>query len=190
MLTQDAIPVADDSIRHLLAAFDDPDIALAYGRQLPRPGARAIETHARLFNYGGEDEKRGIADRARFGVKTVFCSDSYAAYRRIALEQVGGFPEDAFFAEDQIVAGRMLLAGWHLAYRAGAEAYHSHSYSIVEDFRRYFDVGAFHARNTWLLDSFGRAEGEGMRFILSEMRYLARREPLSIPSAFIRTFAK
>ncbi len=190
MLTQDAIPQHPDTIARLVAAFADPAVGMAYGRQLPRPVARGIERHARLMNYPAQSETRGLEDRARVGVKAVFCSDSFAAYRTSALAAVGGFPEDAFFAEDQLVAGRMLLEGWQIAYRGDAEVIHSHGYTVAEEFRRYFDVGVFHGRNRWLIDTFGRAEGEGVRFIRSEYAYLARHDPLQLPSAMIRTFAK
>lgn len=190
MMTQDAIPANAESLKRLLASFEDPSVGMAYGRQLPRAEARGIERHARLMNYPETGEVRGLEDRKRIGIKTTFCSDSFAAYRRTALEAVGNFPEDTYFAEDQIVAGRMLLEGRRLAYRADAEVVHSHGYSIHEEFRRYFDVGVFHARNQWLVDEFGKAEGEGLRFLLSEMRYLLKREPHALPSAWVRTLAK
>lgn len=190
MLTQDAIPQAPDTIARLVDGFNDPIVGMAYGRQLSRPVARGIEQHARLVNYPGRGETRSFEDRTRAGVKTVFCSDSFAAYRVAALHAVGGFPEDAFFAEDQLVAGRMLMAGWHLAYRGDAEVIHSHGYTVAEEFRRYFDVGVFHGRNRWLTDTFGKAEGEGLRFIRSEMAYLAKHDPAQLPSAIVRTFAK
>lgn len=190
MLTQDAIPQGPDTIARLVDAFVDPQVGMAYGRQLPRTVARGIERHARLVNYPPQSETREFADRARVGVKTVFCSDSFAAYRATALAAVGGFPLDAFFAEDQLVAGKMLIEGWRIAYRGDAEVTHSHGYTVVEEFRRYFDVGVFHGRNRWLIDTFGAAEGEGLRFIRSEVAYLARHEPAQLPSAIVRTFAK
>lgn len=189
-LTQDALPVGSTSLANLLSAFSDPSVGLAYGRQQPRPEANPIERHARLRNYPESSEIRSLDDRIQYGVKTTFCSDSFAAYRRDALAAVGGFPPDTLFAEDQIVAGRMLLAGWKIAYVATASVIHSHDYTVTQDFKRYFDAGVFHARNKWLLDSFGHAEGEGLRFVRSELRYLWEHGPLLIPSALIRTLAK
>lgn len=189
-LTQDAIPASSDAIKRLLAAFADPAVGMAYGRQLPRPEARGIERHARLCNYPAQSQVRSLEDRARLGARTVFCSNSFAAYRREALEAVGGFPEDMFFGEDQVVAGKMLIAGWKLAYQADACVFHSHDYSIRQEFNRYFDVGVFHARNPWILETFGKVEGEGMRYVRSEISYLARREALSIPSAILRSAVK
>ncbi len=190
MLTQDAIPQTHDAIMRLVAAFRDSAVGMAYGRQLPRKAARGIERHARLTNYPPQSEIRSIADQKRLGVKTVFCSDSFAAYRLEALSAVGGFPEDTFFAEDQIVAGKMLIEGWKIAYCGDATVIHSHGYTLIEEFRRYFDVGIFHGRNRWLIDTFGKAEGEGIRFIQSEITYLMRHDRGQLPSAVIRTFAK
>ena len=190
VMTQDAIP-APGAFNRLLAAFGDIKIGMAYGRQQPRPQARAIERHARLVNYPDQASVvRRYEDRARYGVKTTFSSNSFAAYRASALLQIGNFPEESFFGEDQITAGRLLMAGWKLAYVSEAAAIHSHGYSVMDDFRRYFDIGVFHSRNRWLLESFGRAEGEGLRFIKSELAYLLKHEPLSIPSAMLRTLLK
>ena len=190
MMTQDAIPARPCAIARLIDAFSDEKVGIAYGRQLPRATARGIERHARLLNYPDRSETRSLDDRIESGLKTVFCSDSFAAYRSSALHAVGGFPRDAFFAEDQIVAARMLIEGWSIAYKGDAEVTHSHGYSIAEEFRRYFDVGVFHGRNPWLIETFGAATGEGLRFIRSELGYLVRHDPGLLGSAMIRTLSK
>lgn len=189
MMTQDAIPATGDSLARLISAFIDPDVGMAYGRQLPRLGAGPIEAFARIWNYPATAEIRRLADRSRLGAKTIFCSDSFAAYRLTDLVAVGSFP-DAAFAEDQIVAARMICAGRALAYVADAEVRHSHDYPVAQDFARYRQVGRFHGDEAWILDTFGRVEGEGARFALNEAAYLMRRAPLRIPEAMIRTFAK
>lgn len=189
-LTQDAVPADGNAIRNILTAFEDPSVAIAYGRQLPRKQAKAIERHARLINYPDRSEVRTRADRERLGIKTIFCSNSFAAYRCGPLEEVGNFPNESFFGEDQIVSARLILAGYKIAYCADAKVYHSHGYSIKDDFQRYFDIGVFHGRNKWMLESFGKAEGQGVAFLVSEFRYLAMNEPASIPSAVIRTGCK
>jgi rhamnosyltransferase len=189
-MTQDAVLASSDAFLHLVRAFEDPEVGMAYGRQLPRPEARAIERHARLVNYPANSALKTFADRSRLGARTLFCSNSFAAYRREALTAVGGFPEDVFFGEDQVVAGRMLIAGWKLAYEADACVFHSHGYSLREEFKRYFDIGIFHARNPWILETFGRVGSEGAKFVRSELTYLRKHEPQSVPSALARTFVK
>jgi rhamnosyltransferase len=70
------------------------------------------------------------------------------------------------------VAARLLMAGKRVAYVAEACVHHSHNYSLVQEFRRYFDTGVFHARSPWLLQEFGTANSEGLRFVRSEISFL------------------
>jgi rhamnosyltransferase len=189
-LTQDALLARSDAIERLVAAFVDERVGAAYGRQLPHRNAKPIGAHARLFNYPPTSQVRTLEDRNRFGLKTAFISNSFAAYRVNRLFEVGGFPTDTIMNEDTWVAGKMLLAGWAIAYCADAEVYHSHDYGYVDELKRYFDIGVFHAHATWLQQTFGKAGGEGRRFVLSEMRYLTRHAPWLVPSSLIRTGLK
>lgn len=189
-LTQDAVLAAPDSLDRLLSMFADSRVAAGYGRQLPRPGAGPIEAHARIFNYPPESEIRDLESRHTLGIRAAFLSNSFSAYRVDALCSVGGFPSDVIMAEDALVAGRLLLSGWKIAYVAEAEVYHSHPYTIAEEFRRYFDIGVYHRRESWLLDSFGAPGGEGKRFVLSELKYLLARNIYLVPAALIRTASK
>lgn len=189
-LTQDAVPTGAEAFSAILRPFGEPKVAMSYGRQIPRPNAAAIERHARLFNYPERSEIRDMSSSEDRGIKAIFSSNSFAAYRTDLLEAIGGFPNDCFFAEDQIVAGRFLIAGYRIAYSAEATVVHSHEYSLSQEFRRCFDIGAFHAYNPWILETFGKPEGEGFRFLRSELSYIWRSEMLSVPSALIRTVAK
>jgi len=189
-LTQDAILTDADSIANLVAAFEDPSVGLAYGRQLPRRSADAIEAHARLFNYPCRTEVRDLSSRDRLGFKSIFVSNSFAAYRRSALMAIGGFRVSVILSEDTIAAAQMLIAGWKIGYMADATVFHSHSYTWLQEFRRYFDIGVLHSREQWLVTRFGRANGEGKRFVASELRFLTQRAPHLIPSAIVRSGLK
>jgi len=189
-LTQDAMLADRNAVSLLLKALLDPSVAAVYGRQLPREGASAIEAHARLFNYPPRSSVRSLASREEMGFKSIFISNSFAAYRRDALVAVGGFPRDVIFGEDTVTAAKLLLAEWKIAYVAEAQVYHSHCYTWIQDFRRYFDIGVLHGRESWLLREFGGAGGEGGRFVRSELSYLWPRYWWLIPSALIRTALK
>jgi rhamnosyltransferase len=189
-MTQDAIPFGTDAFANLLRAFDDAEIGAAYGRQLPREEAGAIEAHARHFSYPAASRVRVWESRRSLGFKSIFFSDSFGAYRRSALMSVGGFSPDVIFGEDTLVVARLHRAGWKTAYVSDAAVRHSHAYSIAEEFRRYFDIGVLHARESWLVEQFGSASGEGRRFVVSELKYLSKHGGHLIPSAVARTFAK
>lgn len=189
-LTQDALLAGPDTIEKLVAAFVDEKVGAAYGRQLPHRNAGAIGAHARLFNYPPQSQLRSLQDKAQFGIKTVFISNSFAAYRRSALMGVGGFPLNTIMNEDTFVVGKMLLSGWKVAYCGDAAVFHSHDYGFSDEFKRYFDIGVFHAHTAWLQQTFGGASGEGWRFVLSELKYLLKNAPWLLASACLRTGLK
>jgi len=189
-LTQDAILAGDDALKNLVSAFEDEMVGLAYGRQLPHEGAKVLETHARLFNYPPNSVVKALADKSRLGIKTASCSNSFAAYRRSAYCEVGGFPLQTIFAEDVIVGGKMLIKGWNIAYVSNSEVYHSHDYTIVEEFKRYFDIGVYHATNMWLIDEFGKADGEGLKYLKSELLYVMKNNILVLPKMVASIGAK
>jgi rhamnosyltransferase len=189
-LTQDTAPFGVNAFANLVRAFADPEIGAAYGRQLPRENASPIEAHGRHFSYMEAPVVRSWENRRTMGFKSIFFSNAFGAYRREALMSVGGFSSDVIFGEDTLVVARMHRAGWKTAYVADALVRHSHDYAIGEEFRRYFDIGVLHSRESWLNEQFGSASGEGRRFVLSELNYLLRHSPQHIPSAMVRTLAK
>jgi rhamnosyltransferase len=122
------------------------------------------------------------------GIKACFLSNSFAAYRLQALQAMGGFPSNLPMGEDTYTAAKLLLSGQSLHYQASAAVYHSHNYNGLQDFQRMFDTGVFHAQNPWLQQSFGRAEGEGMKLLsaqwqtLSQLMSASSKTPSSPPS--------
>ncbi len=189
-LTQDAILAKPDSIEHLLSAFRDPNIGAAYGRQLPRQHSDPIEHHARSFNYPDRSEVRDFTCRERLGIRAAFFSNSFAAYRNTAFKQVGGFSCNTIVSEEVSVVAQMLIAGWKIGYQAKAEVFHSHSFSLRQEFARYFDIGVHHQRERHIMDLFGSAESEGLAFIRSEFRFLWSVDRRRIPLAFVRNLNK
>jgi rhamnosyltransferase len=173
-MTQDALPANQEAFTNLLAAFQNEKVGCAYGRQLPAKDADVLATHARFYNYPEQSCIKSYADREKLGIKTCFNSDSFAAYRKKALLDVGGFSENLNFGEDMYVAAKMLLNGWLVAYQADAQVYHSHNYSVWQEFNRYFSIGRFHAQNLWLLEKFKGPEGEGIKFMKSEISFCWR----------------
>jgi rhamnosyltransferase len=186
-MTQDAILADVNSLCHILEPFNDDLVAAVCGRQLPKKHAAPIESHARLYNYPSQSCLRSIHDAEKIGLKTAFISNSFAAYRVQSLLEVGGFPENVIFGEDMFVAAKLLQAGYKIAYAADACVYHSHTYTVWQEFRRYFDMGVFHSREPWIRDALGNAEGAGLKFVVSEIDYLIRHSFWRIPEALLRT---
>jgi len=190
-LTQDALPFNDAIIENIVNLFKNEEISAAYGRQIPYEETTLFGKHLRTFNYVEESYVRNMHDIKKYGLKTAFLSDSFAAYRKSKLEKIGWFKDGLILGEDTYAGAKMILAGYSLAYVSNAKVYHSHSYTIVQEFKRYFDIGVFHQCEFWILDKFGKAEGEGMRYIKSELNYLLKHNAwYLIPEFFIRNAMK
>lgn len=191
-MTQDALPANPDTFKYLTAALEnDPKAGCAYARQLPHTDANPLAAHLRLFNYPPISQSKTLADVPRLGIKTCFNSDSCAAYKKSALNAVGGFPAQAPMAEDVIVAAKMLLHGLGIQYVAEALVHHSHNFNLRQEFQRYFSIGAFHRRENWMIEQFQTPTREGFKFIRSEVAYLIRTKQWHwIPYAMCTWLAK
>jgi rhamnosyltransferase len=189
-LTQDAIPANDTAFAEIVGAFGDPEVAVAYGRQLPHLGATPIEAHSRIFNYGKSTQKKNARAAQQIHTKAFFCSNSFAAYRKSALTDLGGFRRDLILGEDMEFAARAIKAGYANLYCATATVYHSHDYTFLQTLRRYFDLGTFDAENSWMREQFGSHGAEGQRFVASEIRYLLDFNAAEVPRALFLTSAK
>jgi rhamnosyltransferase len=190
-LTQDACPQGEDWLSCLLEPFSDQRVALVYGRQLPRPEADGPERYARLFNYPDRSDRSDVGDLVRRGIKAVFCSNSFSAYRTEAFHAVGGFPERLPLGEDMAVALRLLQKGHARVYQPRACAVHSHAYSVVEELRRYFDIGTLMSMDAELRRVRLAASGEGLRFLRGELASAWNpRRPQSAIRVILRAGAK
>lgn len=191
-MTQDAVLHDADSLSHLLKYIQDSDgVVAAYGRQIPYAKSNAIATFARLYNYGEQSFITTLADKKTKGIKAAFLSDSFAIYKVDILKKIGGFPLHVNFGEDMYVAAKLLLAGYKTGYCSEAQVYHVHEYSLTEEFFRSKTIGEFHKNELWLLKEFGKPEGEGVKFVISEFKYLVNQGKLQyIPLAFLHNVSK
>ena len=97
---QNAMEVADTE----KSAVKDCLVAVAYARQLPKNDCHIVEQYTRQFNYPEQSCVKTKADIPTLGIKTFFCSDVCAAYRRDLFEELGGFESPVIFNEDMFFA--------------------------------------------------------------------------------------
>lgn len=173
-MTQDAVLQHEDTLFRLLVAFENTQVAAAYGRQLPHLNAKPLGAFARLHNYPEGGYLTSLESSSPKGIRKIFMSNSFAAYRYAALREVGGFPEKLILGEDAYVAGKLLVSDYQIEYVSDACVRHSHNYSLKEEFKRYFDIGVFHKEQHWLLETFGVPEKTGVRFAVKQTEFLLR----------------
>lgn len=172
-MTQDSEPNDVSWLKKLLEPIHSGEAVATFGRQLPREKASLLEQFSRYFNYPERSQSRTAADIHRLGVKAFFFSNVCSAVRADVFWEVGGFPEDVIMNEDMTLAANLLRAGHTIRYVAEAEVIHSHDYTLKQQFRRNFDVGAFFADAGPELKG-ASVGGEGLRFVREQMRYVWR----------------
>ncbi len=179
-MTQDAVPTDRYLIEKLLRAIED-GAGAAFARQVARDDAGLIERLTRQFNYGETSYVRSSEDFAKYGIKTIFCSDTCMMYDRKTFERLGGFGDTSVFAEDMTYAHKLLLEGGKLAYVADAAVIHSHDYDLKANFRRSRALGINQAEHPEIYKTVS-SEKEGakyVRFILKGL--ITNKKPHKIP---------
>ena len=169
-MTQDAVPADETMIEKLLSPFENPDVCAAYARQLPAADCREVERYTRSFNYPEKSRLKGKADLEELGIKTFFCSNVCAAWRRDKYLELGGFVKRTIFNEDMIYAGKLIQNGGLIAYCADAKVVHSHNYSAKQQFHRNFDLAVSQVMHPEVFAGI-RSESEGIRLVKRSIQY-------------------
>lgn len=187
MMTQDAMPADEYLVERLLESLRGEKIAAAYARQLPAEDSSEAERYTRQFNYPEESRVKTKADLPKLGVKTFFCSNVCAAYRRDVFDELGGFVNRAIFNEDMLFAAKAVEAGYGIAYAAQAKVYHSHNYTYRQQFRRNFDLGVSQADHPEVFAAYP-SESEGIRLVKSTVAHLKEKRMWNkIPDVIIQS---
>lgn len=186
-LVGDALPVASDWPRRLLAPFEDEGVAGTFGRQRPR-GDFPMEGYLVRRTYPDDAyrlaKRNGTVPRPRAG--RLLFSNVFSAVRRSVWEEIP-FPEDALFGEDQAWALEALEAGWGIEYVPGVVVEHSHRYTLRGVYRRAWAHGYAFARRG-LHD--GGVWGDAVRHAAGEAVWILRRRPWWLPYAAVYEAAR
>ena len=184
-MTQDAMPADRELLAELLKALEqDENIAAAYARQLPNAECSFVERYTRAFNYPDRSVVKTKDDLDKYGIKTFFCSNVCAAYKKDIYQKQGGFVRRTIFNEDMIYAGGLIQAGYGIAYAAEAKVIHSHNYNCMQQFHRNFDLGVSQAEHPEIFEGVP-SEGEGMRLVKKTLSHLVRSEKIWLIPGFV-----
>ncbi len=184
-MTQDAMPADRELLAELLKALEqDENIAAAYARQLPNAECSFVERYTRAFNYPDRSGVKTKKDMDQYGIKTFFCSNVCAAYKKDIYQKQGGFVRRTIFNEDMIYAGGLIQAGYGIAYAAEAKVIHSHNYNCMQQFHRNFDLGVSQAEHPEIFEGVP-SEGEGMRLVKKTLSHLVRSGKIWLIPGFV-----
>jgi glycosyltransferase involved in cell wall biosynthesis len=192
-LSQDAIPADRGWLAHLVAPLrTQDDLAGVYGRQLPNPDAIPPEVYFLDFLYGPRPRRQQAAGQHELSMDTTLFSNVNSAMPRSVWARFP-FAEDIVMSEDQEWSRRALLAGLAIAYEPDAAVRHSHAYTPLIAFRRFFDSGVS-ADRAYMASA--RAGGRALRraavrYAGGELAWLVRtRQARWIPYAILYELAK
>lgn len=175
LMTHDAMPADKRLIENLTKALTEEEwVGAAYARQLPEKDCNIIERYTRSFNYPEESRVKTEKDLPVLGIKTYFCSNVCAAYKRALYVELGGFTKKTIFNEDMIFAANLMKNGYGVAYAADAKVIHSHNYTGVQQFCRNFDLAVSQKDHPEVFEGI-RSEGEGIRLVKKTAGYLAKK---------------
>ena len=169
MMTQDAFPKDKMLISSLIKALDD-DVAAAYARQYPKTDCNLAERYSRKFNYPNEPMKKTQKDVEKLGIKTYFCSNVCAMYRRDIYNEIGGFTHKTIFNEDMVYAGNACQRGYAICYVPEAGVIHSHNYSCAQQFHRNFDLGVSQTDHPEIFGGIS-SESEGKKMVVQTIQH-------------------
>jgi rhamnosyltransferase len=88
-------------------------------------------------------------------------------------DEFHGFPNDVILNEDIILSYYVIMKGYKVIYDNRAIVYHSHNYSIKQQFKRNFDIGMAFNESEFMLQNVSN-EKEGIKLVLGQLKYLIK----------------
>lgn len=183
-MTQDAIPADEYLVESLIECFSDDEVVSCYARQLPHAGATLLERYSRSFNYPSESRVKSKVDMKELGIKTYFCSNVCAAYKKDKYLELGGFVTKTIFNEDMIMAHEVIENGYKITYSAKAKVLHSHTYTWTEQLKRNFDLAVSQVEYNHIFSKV-KSESEGIKFVKDTTRFLMEQNKIYLVPTFI-----
>jgi len=169
-MKEDAVPADARVIEELLWSMEE-GAGMAFARHVTPQNAGVLRTYTTLFDYPSKPYTRTEEDEKKYGIRTYFCSNACAMYRRDVFYQVGGFAKKNAACEDIVFAARMLKEGGTLAYCAEAKVYYMENQNWMAQLRRKFDRGVVHAEHPRIFGN-GGAERDGYQYCKQVVSYL------------------
>lgn len=191
-MTQDVF-LQEKALENLIKFINsDENLGVVYGRQeVDLAKGNLFEYYARSFNYPTKSYKRTKVDVPKFGIKTVFNSDAFAIYNLMNLQQVDFFEDTKDVSEDMLVAHKMIEAGKSVGYCAEAKVYHTHNYNVLDEYKRYKEIGKFYRRQSSVISQYGKTSSNGIKLVIGELSFLLnRKKAYLIPKSVARNAAK
>lgn len=192
LMTQDVF-LQDNALEELITFIKKyPNMGVARGKQMvDLSKGNIFEFFAREQNYGSQDKVFSKKDIKEKGIDTIYTSDAFCIYNLSFLKKVDFFGESVDMSEDMLVANKLIQKGYEVGYASKAKVYHTHNYSVRDEFRRYRKIGNFYKEHDSMIKKYGKTQKKGISLALNEVKFLMKeRKPLLIPESIFRNGCK
>lgn len=164
-MTHDACPADKYFLENLVDFLNsDKQLAVVSGRQLARKDATIMERLVREYNYPPRSNIRTKKNIPQYGIKTYYCTDVCAAYRRDIYLKLGGFDYPLKTNEDMFFAAKAVNNGYKVGYAANAMVVHSHNFTLKQQYDRNYIQGYEIEKHRAILGDVS-ADSEGIKMV-------------------------
>lgn len=158
-ITQDIIIEREDWLYNLTKDISDGKVQACFSRQLCTNNT--IEKYTREKNYPNKSRIVSKENIKEFGLQTFFFSDAASAINRKIFEELNGYDgKNLPTNEDMYIAYKLITKGYKIKYCADSEVIHSHTFTLKQLYKRYYDTGLFFGMNSYL-DKYGTTKAGG-----------------------------
>jgi rhamnosyltransferase len=175
-LQGDAIPKNEYWLHHLvkpLLNWKNNTVVASYSKQVPKGNANINNICRVSFNYGDKPIVKGLRDN--LSAKELYFYSTASCAINKCLVALPFFNETICFAEDVSLSYRIINAGMNIAYCPQSIVFHSHNYTYLEVFQRYFDYG-ISFRKIGVYKYKVNLKGDGKKYLEHSLKILKDRK--------------
>ena len=152
-ITQDIEIRNNDWLENLINPIINNEAEATFSRQLTK--YENIEKYTREKNYPDKSYIVTKDDVEKMGLRAFFFSDASSAIKNEIFKKLNGYDgKNLPTNEDQYIAYKIIMNGYKIKYCADSVVYHSHSFTLKQLYKRYYDTGVFFKQNKYL-DVYG-----------------------------------
>ena len=158
-ITQDIIIEREDWLYNLTKDILNGKVQACFSRQLCTNNT--IEKYTREKNYPNKSRIVSKENIKELGLQTFFFSDAASAINRKIFEELNGYDgKNLPTNEDMYIAYKLITKGYKIKYCADSEVIHSHTFTLKQLYKRYYDTGLFFGMNRFI-DEYGTTKAGG-----------------------------
>lgn len=158
-ITQDIIIKNEDWLYNLTKDIVSGEVQACFSRQVCTN--KTIEKYTREKNYPNDSRVVSKADIESLGLRTFFFSDAASAINAKIFKDLKGYDGKKLpINEDMYIAYKLITNGYKIKYCADSEVIHSHTFTLKQLYKRYYDTGIFFGMNSFI-DNYGTTKSGG-----------------------------